>query len=304
MSLHKDHANTDDIDSLKLLPKINWHTKMNSFWQIGEEHAQKRLDSFLKEGLADYHTNRDFPSLPNTSRLSPHLHFGELSPNQIWQAAQKSANNLPKKEADAFLRELAWREFSYYQLFNFPEISWKNFQSKYDRFPWKHDATLLKAWQQGKTGYPIVDAGMRELWQTGTMHNRVRMIVASFLTKNMLIDWRDGAAWFWNSLVDADLASNSLNWQWVAGCGVDAAPYFRIFNPVLQGKKFDPDGIYTCHFVPELDRLPKKFLFTPWEAPESVLKEAGIVLGTTYPRPLVDLQQSREAALQAYQSIS
>ena len=302
MKLFRDRTHQDDLNSLALLPKIPWHDKLTPHWKIGERQAQARLKNFLKTNLASYQKNRDFPALAATSRLSPHLHFGEISPNQVWHATRNVASKALKKEADAFLRELAWREFSYYQLFHFPELPWKNFQSKFDRFPWRHQKKFLRAWQQGKTGYPIVDAGMRELWQTGTMHNRVRMIVASFLTKNLLIDWRDGAAWFWDCLVDADLASNSLNWQWVAGCGVDAAPYFRIFNPILQGKKFDPEGNYVRRFIPELTNLPNKFLFAPWEAPKIVLESAKIILGKTYPRPIVDLQSSRDQALQAYHS--
>jgi len=273
---------------------------MSSFWNIGEVQAQERLSSFLKRELLGYHEKRNYPALPHTSRISPHLHFGEISARQVWHQTRQVAVSSLKKEADEFLRELGWREFFYYQLFYSPELGWKNFQSKFDRFPWRHDKALLQAWQKGETGYPIVDAGMRELWQTGTMHNRVRMIVGSFLTKSLLIDWRDGAAWFWDCLVDADAASNSGNWQWVAGCGVDAAPYFRIFNPILQGEKFDPEGIYTRRFVPELDRLPNKFLFNPWQAPKAILEEASIVLGTTYPLPIVDLQASRETALEAY----
>jgi len=303
MSLHRDLSNQSDLSSLALLSKNSWHQKLHAFWKIGEQHAQQQLRFFLKNGLDGYQKNRDFPAFAATSRLSPHLRFGEISPHQIWHVTRNAASQGLKRDADSFLRELAWREFSYYQLVHFPELPWKNFQSKFDQFPWHHDENLLRAWQQGKTGCPIVDAGMRELWQTGTMHNRVRMIVASFLTKNLLIDWRDGAAWFWDCLVDADLASNGLNWQWVAGCGVDAAPYFRIFNPVLQGKKFDTEGEYTRRFVPELSKLPKKFLFTPWEAPEAILKEAGIILGKTYPWPIIDLQQSRKKALEAYGNI-
>jgi deoxyribodipyrimidine photo-lyase len=304
MKLIKDDKNDHSIDSLPLLPTTPWYKKLESLWNIGEEHAHEQLSSFLKRGVFGYQDKRNTPALNQTSRLSPHLHFGEISAHQIWHSTRKVAVGSLKKDADFFLRELGWREFFYYQLFHFPELGWKNFQQKFDRFPWRHDDALLKAWQKGETGYPIIDAGMRELWQTGTMHNRVRMIVASFLTKNLLIDWRDGAAWFWDSLVDADLANNSGGWQWVAGCGVDAAPYFRIFNPILQGEKFDPEGIYTRRFVPELRRLANKFLFTPWEAPKAVLEEAGIVLGKNYPLPIVDLQESRNKALQAYHHLT
>lgn len=301
MCLQNDGSNTQTLDSLKLLSKTPWYEKLNTHWNIDEKGAQQSLDSFLKKFLLGYQKNRDFPSLLGTSQLSPHLHFGAISPHQIWHATREILNL--KKEADAFLRQLVWREFSSYQLFHFPDIPWKNFQSKFDRFPWQHNKKFLEAWQQGKTGYPMVDAGMRELWQTGTIHNRSRMMVASFLTKNLLIDWREGAAWFWDCLVDADLASNSLNWQWVAGCGVDAAPYFRIFNPILQAQKFDPEGSYIRRFLPELTHLPNKFLFTPWEAPETILNNAGIILGKTYPFPIVDLKVSRDKALQMYHAL-
>jgi len=202
-----------------------------------------------------------------------------------------------------FHRELAWREFSHYLLYHFPELPRQNFNRRFDRFPWADDPSLLAAWKQGKTGIPIVDAGMRELWETGYMHNRIRMLVASLLTKNLRIHWHHGQAWFWDCLADADLASNSASWQWVAGSGADAAPYFRIFNPVTQGQKFDPKGEYTRRFVPELSRVPDKYLFNPWEAPPDTLQQAGVVLGKTYPRPIVDLKISREQALEAYQQI-
>jgi deoxyribodipyrimidine photo-lyase len=290
------------INDLKLLPTIPWDQKMRSHWEIGEDAAHKKLHVFLENGLANYKEYRNHPSKPNTSRLSPHLHFGEISPNQAWHAAQHYGHSHSiENDLDCFLSELGWREFSYYLLYHFPDLPRQNFQSKFDHFPWQHNCDLLTAWQHGQTGYPIVDAGMRELWQTGYMHNRVRMIVASFLVKNLGIHWHYGEDWFWDCLVDADLASNSASWQWVAGSGADAAPYFRIFNPILQGEKFDPDGTYTRHFVPELKNIPNKYLFNPWKAPEHVLKAASMVLGETYPRPIVDLEKSRDRALQAYQ---
>lgn len=209
-------------------------------------------------------------------------------------------NLADNKHVDHFCSELGWREFSYSQLFFNPELPTKNLQSKFDTFPWVDDSTLLVSWQKGKTGIPMVDAGMRELWQTGYMHNRVRMIVGSFLVKNLRLHWHHGERWFWNTLVDADLANNSSSWQWVAGCGADAAPYFRIFNPVIQGQKFDPDGTYVRHFIPEIASLPNKYLFNPWEAPEDILKETGIQLGSTYPKPIIDLKISRDAALEAF----
>jgi deoxyribodipyrimidine photo-lyase len=257
--------------------------------------------------LQGYKQGRDFPAKTNISLLSPHLHFGEMSPNQVWYGARdylKSQHMTEEQTAtdlDHFHSELAWREFSYSLLFynrGLPELP---LNPIFDHFPWQENDQLLKAWQKGQTGIPIVDAGMRQLWQTGFMHNRLRMIVASFLIKNLRIDWRVGQAWFWDCLVDADLASNSASWQWVAGCGADAAPYFRIFNPVLQGEKFDKNGVFTRQYVPELSALPDKYLFKPWQAPKALLEECGITLGVSYPYPIVDLKQSRNAALEAYQ---
>jgi len=276
---------------------------MEQSWDVGEEAAQKKLSEFLDSGLLGYKEKRSYPYKPNVSRLSPYLHFGEISPNQVWYSVQtKSLTEYCTKDAEHFLSELGWREFSYYLLYHFPELPRKNFQDKFDRFPWQYNDAFLKAWQKGQTGYPFIDAGMRELWQTGYMHNRVRMVVASFLVKNLLLHWHHGEDWFWDCLLDADLANNSASWQWVAGSGVDAAPYFRIFNPVTQGEKFDPDGHYTRHFVPELNKLPNKFLFKPWEASDDILRAAGVILGQTYPRPIVNLQHSRNQAIQAYKS--
>ncbi|KKB96116.1 Deoxyribodipyrimidine photo-lyase [Candidatus Arcanobacter lacustris] len=295
--LIKDHENQITIDDLGLLPKKGWAD--NFYWQVGEEAASQKLQYFLNHKLGGYKENRNYPGLDATSKLSPHLHFGEISPNQIWCAAK----NYPAgDDLNCFLSELVWREFSYYLLYHFPDLANSNFQNKFDRFPWKNNMDHLKLWQKGQTGIPIVDAGMRELWQTGYMHNRVRMIVGSFLVKNLLIDWRYGKKWFEDCLVDADLASNSASWQWVAGTGADAAPYYRIFNPVLQGEKFDKDGVYTKKYVPELAKLPSKYLFKPWEAPDLVLKEAGVKLGMNYPHPIVDLSESRKMALELYKS--
>lgn len=292
------------LEELQLLPSFRWDKKMELHDQAGEKLAEKKLNYFLENQLEEYQEKRDYPFPSHTSNLSPHLHFGEISPHQIWHKTQEKAVNHLKKAGDAFLRQLVWREFSYNLLFHFPEIPWKNFNKNFDSFPWKTKSNLLIRWQQGQTGYPLIDAGMRELWKTGIMHNRVRMVVASFLVKNLLIDWRIGAAWFWDCLVDADLANNSSSWQWVAGCGVDAAPYFRIFNPTLQAKKFDPEGTYICRFIPELAKLPKKFLFEPWKASKSILEEAGISLGKTYPFPIVSLESSRDKALEAYHETS
>ncbi len=288
------------IEDLNLLPKIRWDLQLEPHWKIGEKPAQHKLKKFLKNAINNYKEGRNFPAKAYTSRLSPHLHFGEISPNQIWHATKSMENS---DSLDHFQSELGWREFSHNLLYHFPELPHKNLQPKFDEFPWVEDLEILKQWQQGQTGYPLIDAGMRELWQTGYMHNRVRMVVGSFLVKNLLLHWHNGERWFWDCLVDADLANNSASWQWVAGCGADAAPYFRIFNPVTQGQKFDPDGVYTRNFVPELKNLPDKYLFSPWEAPNDVLLEAGVKLGENYPAPIVEIKNSRERALEAYQSI-
>ncbi len=290
----------ESVDSLDLLPRHHWYRKLEQHWDIGEASAHKSLHAFLEHGLSGYKQKRDFPALRNVSRLSPHLHWGEISPNQVWYAAACLGKD---EDVEHFHRELCWREFSNYLLYHFPDLPDTNFNRRFDRFPWNNDTGLLSCWQRGQTGIPIVDAGMRELWMTGYMHNRVRMITASFLTKNLLLHWQHGQSWFADCLVDANLASNSASWQWVAGCGADAAPYFRIFNPVTQGVKFDPSGEYTRSHVPELKNLPDKYLFKPWEAPQIVLEHADIELGKTYPHPVVDLKHSRERALEAYEMI-
>ncbi len=288
------------IDSIDLLPKVPWYRKFEPYWNIGEEGAEKQFKAFIDEGLSFYKDGRNFPAKPYVSRLSPYLHFGEISANQIWHTRRSICND---KHIDHFCSELGWREFSYSQLHHNPELPSKNLQSKFDNFPWKDNAISLKAWQTGNTGIPMVDAGMRELWQTGYMHNRVRMITGSFLVKNLQLHWRHGERWFWDTLVDADLANNSASWQWIAGCGADAAPYFRIFNPVIQGQKFDCDGEYVRKYIPEIASLPNKYLFNPWDAPKLILKEAYIKLGSTYPYPIVDLKQSRDSALHAFHSL-
>jgi len=292
----------DKLNELNLLPKTSWDEKVIGNWKVGERAAHSRLDEFLEGGLAGYKNGRNYPIKDNVSRLSTHIHWGEISVNTIWQKCKFHINRKQVNEIDAdqFFAELGWREFSYSLLYNFPKLPSKNLQERFDNFVWSKNAIHLNLWKEGKTGYPIVDAGMRQLWQTGYMHNRLRMIVGSFLVKNLLIDWRDGEKWFWETLVDADLASNSAGWQWIAGCGADAAPYFRIFNPVTQGEKFDPDGKFIKKYVPELSSLPGKYLFSPWEAPEEVLNSAGIKLGEDYPVPIVDLKKSREKALAAF----
>jgi len=305
LNLITDPKNSIEIDDLKLLDSIPWYVSMKPYWDIGEEGARPRLNEFLEKGLRNYKEGRNYPAKEHVSRLSPYLHFGEISPHQVWFAVQDHCVKDPMSLGDAacFFSELGWREFSYYLLYHFPDLPQKNFQNKFNHFQWLTDSEALKAWKKGITGYPIVDAGMRELWQTGYMHNRVRMIVGSFLVKNLLIHWHHGEEWFWDCLVDADLANNSASWQWIAGSGADAAPYFRIFNPITQGEKFDPEGDYTRKFIPELSHLPNRYLFQPWEAPESILKDAGVELGTTYPRPIIDLAFSRKRALEAFKSL-
>lgn len=285
------------LATLSLLPKIAWDTVFYDCWKPGEAGARSSLENFLVNGINQYRDGRDFPVLKATSTLSPHLHFGEISPHQISDALLTIPDD---DNREHFKKEINWREFSYYLLFHSPTLPNVNLKPTFDRFPWENNSEWLTRWQRGLTGYPLVDAGMRELWKTGFMHNRVRMITASFLIKNLLIDWRLGARWFWDCLVDADLASNNASWQWVAGCGTDASPYFRIFNPVTQGEKFDAEGLYTKHHLPELAQLPKRYLFRPWEAPPEILKQANITLGETYPLPMVTIKESRQRALEAY----
>ncbi|MCC6491261.1 MAG: deoxyribodipyrimidine photo-lyase [Candidatus Hydrogenedentes bacterium] len=294
---------SESIDALGLEPAFNWAGGIRTAWTPGEAGAAKRLEVFLENAIAGYTGDRDRPAIQGTSRLSPHLHFGELSPRQIRHAMKHALAPGATNGAEKFLAELGWREFSHHLLYHFPQVIDEPLRAAFSSFPWAKDLHALKAWQRGQTGYPIVDAGMRELWTTGWMHNRVRMVVASFLTKDLLIPWQEGARWFWDTLVDADLANNTQGWQWTAGCGADAAPYFRIFNPVSQGEKFDPDGAYVRQWVPELGQLPAKWIHKPWEAPSAVMKDAEITLGKTYPRPIVDHADARARALEAYETI-
>jgi deoxyribodipyrimidine photo-lyase len=297
---------SERLEDWALLPrKPDWAGGLRNAWTPGEPAAQKRLDEFMQGSLSAYSDDRNRPDHHSTSRLSPHLHFGEISPARCWHAAQACAARDPKsdKGCERFLKELVWREFSYHLLFHWPTLPERPWRSEFERFPWRRDSAALRAWQQGLTGYPIVDAGMRELWKTGWMHNRVRMIVASFLVKDLLISWQEGEAWFWDTLVDADLASNAASWQWVAGSGADAAPYFRIFNPVKQGETFDPDGAYVRRFVPELGSLEAKYVHSPWLAPQEALARAGIVMGQTYPFPIVEHGQARATALTAFKAL-
>lgn len=290
---------SDPVDSFGLLTKKKWYKKLETSWIPGRDAAKEIILKFTKI-IKDYPEDRDIPFVEGTSKLSPYLHFGEISPREVLHLLQKKVTN---HALDPFLRQLIWREFANYFLFHFPKIADKNWREAFDEFPWKTSKVLLEKWQQGQTGYPIVDAGMRELWQTGWMHNRVRMVVASFLVKDLMIHWKEGALWFWDTLVDADLPSNSLNWQWVAGSGPDASPFFRIFNPLLQGEKFDPEGLYIRKYVPELAKLSKKWIHNPWEAPKEELEKAGVVLGQNYPLPVVDHEEQRNKALAAYKKI-
>jgi deoxyribodipyrimidine photo-lyase len=295
------------IAELELLPRIHWYEQIAASWQPGESAASARLEEFLDAAHVTYGGDRDRPDRRGTSRLSPHLHFGEISPRQIWHAlADRAARQGPDAATwrqDKFLAEVGWREFAHHLLFHFPHTPLEPLRGQFAQFAWADSPAHLQAWQRGRTGIPLIDAGLRELWATGWMHNRVRMLVASFLVKNLRLPWQHGARWFWDTLVDADLASNTLGWQWSAGCGADAAPYFRIFNPVTQGRKFDPDGAYVRRWVPELAALPDAALHAPWECDAQTLQRAGITLGSTYPQPLVDLQASRAAALASFAAL-
>jgi len=292
------------LAELELLPTIRWDAGLAKRWHPGEAGAHRALDNFVDNTCIAYKTARDIPSLAGTSGLSPHLHFGELGPRQIL-AALRAPNQGAAYAAsrDAFIRQLGWREFAHHVLHHFPLTSNEPFDARFANYPWEQSAAQLHAWQHGRTGFPIIDAGMRELWHTGYLHNRVRMLAASLLTKNLRIHWLEGARWFWDTLVDADLANNSLGWQWTAGCGTDAAPYFRIFNPVLQSERFDPKGIYLRRWLPELAALPDKWIHQPHAAPAAILEHAGVRIGDHYPEPIIELKASRNNALAGYQSV-
>ena len=293
------------LSDLGLLPtRPDWAGGLRAAWRPGEASARARLDAFLDESLSAYAADRDRPGVAATSRLSPHLRFGEISPRTIWAATRHAAESGRADSAGAtkFLSEVGWRDFSYHLLFHNPDLARRNYNPRFDAFPWRGSDADFDAWRLGRTGYPIVDAGMRELWTTGYMHNRVRMIAASFLIKHLLVDWRRGEEWFWDTLCDADPASNAASWQWVAGSGADAAPYFRIFNPVLQGEKFDTRGDYVRRWLPELARLPDAVIHKPWTAPPAILARAGVRLGRDYPEPRVEHGFARDRALAAYQA--
>lgn len=295
------------LDELELEPKHPWADGFRAAWRPGEAGATVTLNRFLSRAFDEYSAQRNRPDVVGTSRLSPHLHFGEIGPRQIWHGLARMAKKRGLSEAQwrgsQFLTEVGWREFSHHLLFHFPHTPTEPLRADFKKFPWRKNAAGLKAWQRGRTGYPIVDAGMRELWTTGWMHNRVRMIVASFLVKDLLLSWEQGAAWFWDTLVDADLAQNTLGWQWTAGCGADAAPYFRVFNPALQGEKFDPHGDYVRRWCPELANLPDKWIHQPDKAAPRILTAFGVELGRIYPEPIVSHHIAREVALEAFRNL-
>ncbi len=298
------------LEELNLLPVFkteDWTLGFQKHWEPGEAGAQKKWTTFLEMALTQYKTGRDLPGFSLTSQLSPHLHFGEISPyfllKSLREAYSTYSSATDRESILCYLRELGWREFAQHLLFHFPNTPEKPLKPDFEKFPWEMEERILKDWKRGRTGYPIVDAGLRELWKKGWMHNRVRMIVASFLVKHLLIPWQEGARWFWDTLLDADLANNTLGWQWVAGCGADAAPYFRFFNPVLQGEKFDGDGNYVRRWVPEIAALPNRWIHKPWEAPEEVLKKARIELGKTYPTPIVNHAWARARALEGFKKM-
>ncbi len=303
------------LDELELTPQaqdgVDWAEGFGERWgarapgrAVGEQGAHQRLQHFVETGLSSYDDARDRPDQDGTSLLSPRLHHGELSARQVWHAARGGVRSAALREqAEVFLKEIAWREFSYHLLFHYPETTTEPLKGKFEAFPWRDDEDRLERWQRGATGYPIVDAAMRQLWRHGWMHNRLRMVTASFLTKDLLVPWQAGARWFWDTLVDGDLGNNTMGWQWAAGCGADAQPFFRIFNPVSQGRRHDPDGTFVKKWLPALADLPARHVHAPWEAPEHVLREAGVRLGETYPEPMVDHAAARQRALAAYKEI-
>ena len=297
------------LDALQLLPSIPWDSGFHASWKPGTASALQQLDEFIEKAVGNYNSDRDLPGYQGTSRLSPHLHFGEISPLQVLESVRNMTGfeeSMASTGENVYVKQLGWRDFAHHLLFHFPQTAETPLDTRFSHYPWhwKEDAAeLLSAWQQGRTGFPIVDAGMRELWHTGWMHNRVRMIVASLLTKNLGIHWLEGARWFWDTLVDADLANNSMGWQWTAGCGADAAPFFRIFNPVSQSERFDPQGVYIRKWLPELSKLPDKALHAPWMQKPELLDQAGIRLGDDYPFPVVDLKETRQRALDQWSRI-
>lgn len=297
--LHPTTLPSLPLAALALLPTTPWDEGLKESWQPGEATAQQQLEQFCDDALHKYPEQRDQPAHPSTSRLSPYLANGEISPRQITAALMQQfiGNNSSASSVETVIRQLGWREFAHHILHHYPHTAEQPLNERYQQFPWQQNPKLLQAWQQGRTGFPLIDAGMRQLWQTGWMHNRVRMVVASFLCKNGLIHWRQGAEWFWDTLVDADLASNSLNWQWAAGCGADAAPYFRVFNPVRQSERFDANGKYLRHWLPELSTAPTKLIHQPWKINRNPHQQIGLAIGNSYPPPILDLNITRQQAI-------
>ncbi len=297
--VHDDDVSSLPLESLKLLPEISWDGGLKSVWDPTRAGAVAKLDVFEKVVLSNYGKLRNRPDIEGTSRLSPFLHHGQVGPRELLRRFGERKDSGTQK----FIAEIYWREFGYHILYHFPDTTSEPLRPEFNEFPWQDNDKLLKRWQNGETGFPIVDAGMRQLWDTGWMHNRLRMNVASLLVKHMLIPWRRGAEWFWDTLVDADLASNTLGWQWAGGCGADAAPYFRIFNPILQGKKFDPEGDFVRRYIPELKKLPDEYIHAPWEASSTQLKDAGIEMGKDYPYPVIKHEEGRARALKAFEKL-
>ncbi len=303
-SLSSIHS--DDLRQFELLPDISWDTGFYKSWKVTEKEAHIRFDRFLKDKIQRYETDRNLPSMDGTSTLSPYLHWGLIHPHRLLLKIKNQfgpIENLKDENLIQFCKELVWREFSYHLLFYYPKLSEFPMKEEFLKFPWVYDEELFAAWKRGKTGYPIVDAGMRQLWKTGWMHNRVRMIVASFLIKDLNISWKEGARWFWDTLVDADLANNTQGWQWVAGCGFDAAPFFRIFNPITQGESYDPDGLYVKTWCPELAKMPAKWIHKPWLASKEILAKSHVSLGRDYPLPIVDHVEARNRSLSAFKKL-
>jgi deoxyribodipyrimidine photo-lyase len=296
---------SEPLRALGLLPVHDWAAGLRSTWQPGESNGARVLERFVDATLESYQAERDRPDRDGTSRLSPYLHFGEVGPRQVWVALQQrlaavGPDSRTAQSIEVLARELGWREFASYLLCAFPHLADQSMDARFDALEWQTDAADIRTWQRGRTGYPLVDAGLRQLWQTGWMHNRVRMVVASFFVKDLLMPWQDGARWFWDTLVDADLPNNSLGWQWAAGSGPDAAPFTRVFNPTLQAQRFDPDGSYIRRYVPELAPLAAPYIHAPWAAPPLALAEAGVILGETYPWPMVEHAAARARAIRLF----
>ncbi|WP_432362276.1 cryptochrome/photolyase family protein [Sporosarcina sp. UB5] len=298
---------TVTLDQLQIIDENNWHQKFHQYWEPGEQAAVEKWQHYLEDGMSFYHAKRDFISSSSSSELSPYLAAGNISVKAMWHSAKSLSEETPeavvRQSIDTFLKQLIWRDFAYHQLIHYPDIIRSPLRKQFLGFPWQGTEEQLMKWKIGQTGYPLVDAGMRELWETGMMHNRVRMVTASFLVKHLLIPWQEGYNWFKHTLLDFDTANNAMGWQWVTGCGIDAAPYFRIFNPILQSEKFDPNGSYIRKWVPELSSLQAPYIHKPWEAHVSVLEEADIQIGVTYPLPIVDHAVARKRALEAYQQV-